>query len=221
MLLGPPGSGKGTQAIRLAARYDVPHISTGDALRAAVKAGTSIGRAVKEVIDAGALVGDDLIADIVRERLAQQDAAAGCILDGYPRTAAQAATLDRMIDASALIVVHLAAEDDEIVRRLATRRVCDACAITQSVSHDTDPEREACPYCGGNLIRRQDDHPDTVRRRLETYASLAAPLIAFYADRATFHSVDGLQALDAVTASLCAHIDGCRGGRGRERTRRV
>ena len=219
MLLGPPGSGKGTQAIRLAARYDIPHISTGDALRAAVKAGTSIGRAVKETIDGGGLVGDDLMAGIVRERLAQADAASGCILDGYPRTAAQAATLDGLIGASTLVVVHIAAADDEIVRRLAARRVCDACAITQSVSHDTDPEREACPYCGGNLIRRQDDHPDTVRRRLETYASLAAPLIAFYADRATFHSVDGLQPLDDVTSALCVHIDRCRGGR--ERARRV
>jgi adenylate kinase len=210
MLLGPPGSGKGTQAIRLSARYDIPHISTGDALRAAVKAGTPIGRAVKDVIDAGALVGDDLIADIVRERLAQADALAGCILDGYPRTPAQAATLDAMIDPSTLIVVHLAAADDEIVRRLGTRGVCDACAITQSVSHDTDPEREACPYCGGNLIRRADDHPETVRRRLETYASLAAPLIAFYAGRPTFHSVDGLGPLDDVTSVICAHVDRCR-----------
>ena len=210
MLLGPPGSGKGTQATRLAARYNIPHISTGDALRAAVKAGTAIGRAVKETIDGGGLVGDELIAGIVRERLAQADAGAGCILDGYPRTAAQAATLDGMVGALPLVVVHIAAADGEIVRRLATRRVCDACAITQSVSHDTDPDREACPYCGGNLIRRQDDHPDTVRRRLETYASLAAPLIAVYADRVTFHSVDGLGPLDEVTAALCAHIDRCR-----------
>ena len=209
MLLGPPGSGKGTQATRLAARYNIPHISTGDALRAAVKAGTAIGRAVKATMEAGALVGDELIAGIVRERLAQADAAAGCILDGYPRTAAQAAMLDAMIDASRLIVVHLAAPDEEIVRRLAARRVCDACAITQSVSHDTDPEREACPYCGGNLIRRPDDHPDTVRRRLETHAALATPLIAFYSDRATFHSVDGLSPLDEVTSAVCAHIDRC------------
>ena len=217
MLLGPPGSGQGTQAIRLSARYNIPHVSTGDALRAAVKAGTTVGRAVKEIIDAGLFVGDDLIAGIVRERLAQADAAAGCILDGYPRTAAQAATLDAMIDPARLVVVHLAAADDEIVRRLATRRVCDACAITQSVSHDTDPEREACPYCGGNLIRRADDHPDTVRRRLETYASLAAPLIAYYSDRASFHSVDGLGPLDSVTSAICTHIDRCRDGRGRIR----
>jgi adenylate kinase len=208
--MGPPGSGKGTQAVRIAARYRIPHISTGDALRAAVKAGTAIGRAVKETIDAGQFVSDELITGIVRERLAAPDAAAGCILDGFPRTTAQAETLDTMVDPAALIVAHLAAEDEEIVRRLAMRRVCDACAITQSVSHDTDPERDACPYCGGNLVRRADDHPDTVRRRLATYASLAAPLIAFYQGRPTFGTIDGLQTLDRVTAALCAHIDRVR-----------
>src|SRR6266545_240336 len=188
MLMGPPGSGKGTQAVRIAQRYSIPHISTGDALRAAVKAGTRIGREVKETIDAGRLVSDDLIADIVRERLAAPDTARGCILDGFPRTAAQAATLDTMVDPAMLIVAHLAAADEEIVRRLAMRRVCDACAITQSVSHD----------------------PDTVRRRLETYRALAEPLVAFYERRPTFGTIDGLQALDRVTAALCAHIDRCR-----------
>jgi len=211
MLVGPPGSGKGTQAARLASRYAVPHISTGDALRAAVKAGTPIGRAVKEIIDAGRLVDDDLITGIVRDRLAQPDAASGCILDGYPRTTTQAVTLDTLIDPARLIIVHLLAADEDIVRRMAARRVCDACAITQSVSHDTDPDREACPYCGGNLVRRHDDHPDTVRRRLETYAALAAPLVAFYSNRATFGVFDGLKPLNDVTQAVCAHIDRCRG----------
>jgi adenylate kinase len=207
ILMGPPGSGKGTQAVRIASRYAVPHISTGDALRAAVKAGTLIGREVKAIMDAGGLVGDSVITALVRERLAEPAAANGCILDGFPRTAAQAATLDTMIDRARLVVLHLAAADEEIVRRLSTRRVCDACAITQSVSHGADPERGACPYCGGNLVRRPDDHPDTVRRRLQTYAEVAAPLLAFYADRPAFATFDGLQALDRVTADLCAHID--------------
>lgn len=207
MLLGPPGSGKGTQAGRLAARYRIPHISTGDALRAAVKARTPVGLEIKEIIDAGRFVGDDLIAGMVRERLGQPDAAGGCILDGYPRSSAQAATLDSMIDSATLIVGHLAADDEALARRLAIRRVCDGCAITQSVGHDREAEREACPYCGGTLVRRDDDHPDTVRRRLETYASFAAPLIAFYSERPTFTSVDGLKPLDDVTRALCAHID--------------
>lgn len=207
MLMGPPGSGKGTQAARIAERYAVPHISTGDALRAAVKAGTPIGREVKETIAAGRLVGDELIGGIVRERLAAEDARAGCILDGFPRSAAQALVLDTMVDPAALIVAHLVADDEELVRRLASRRVCDACTLTQSVSADADPDREACPYCGGNLSRRPDDHPDTVRRRLATYASLAEPLIAFYRGRPTFATIDGLQLPDRVTADLCAHID--------------
>ena len=210
MLMGPPGSGKGTQAVRVAQRYAVPHISTGDALRAAIKAGTPIGRAVAETMAAGRLVGDELITGIVRERLAADDARGGCILDGFPRTPAQAQVLDTMVDPAALIVAHLVADDEEIVRRLASRRVCDACALTQSVSPDADPDREACPYCGGNLSRRHDDHPDTVRRRLATYASLAAPLVAFYRGRPTFATIDGLQRPDRVTADLCAHIDRAR-----------
>ena len=211
MLMGPPGSGKGTQAARIADRYGLPHVSTGDALRAAVKAATPVGRAVAEIMAAGRLVGDDLITGIVRERLAAGDARGGCILDGFPRTVAQAIVLDTMVDAAALIVAHLVADDEEIVRRLASRRVCDACALTQSVSHDTDPDREACPYCGGNLSRRPDDHPDTVRRRLATYASFAEPLVAFYRARPTFATIDGLQRPDRVTTDLCAHIERWRG----------
>jgi adenylate kinase len=207
MLMGPPGSGKGTQSVRIAERYALPHISTGDALRAAVKSGTPLGREVGAIVAAGRLVDDALITGIVRDRLAVADARAGCILDGFPRTAAQAAALDTFVDPATLIVVHLTADDAEIVRRLGSRRVCDACALTQSVSPHTDPDREACPYCGGNLSRRADDHPETVRRRLETYASQAAPLIAFYSARPTFAAIDGLQMPDRVTADLCAHVD--------------
>src|SRR6188472_510517 len=165
MLMGPPGSGKGTQAVRLAERYSVPHISTGDTLRAAVKAGTPLGRQVEATLASGGLVGDDLITDLVRERLAAPDTAAGCILDGFPRTAAQAAALDTMVDPASLVVVLLLASDEDIIRRLAARRICDNCAITQSIQDDTE-DRDGCPYCGGKLIRRPDDHPDTVRRRL-------------------------------------------------------
>jgi adenylate kinase len=205
MLMGPPGSGKGTQAVRIAERYAVPHISTGDALRAAVKAGTPLGRLVAETLASGALVSDALITDLVRERLLAPDIANGCILDGFPRTAAQAETLDTMIDPSALIVVLLAAADEDIIQRLASRRICDACAITQSIQEDED--RDGCPYCGGNLIVRPDDHPDTVRRRLSTYAEFATPVIEYYRDRPTFGTIDGLQTADKVTAALCAHID--------------
>jgi adenylate kinase len=207
MLMGPPGSGKGTQAVRIAARYSVPHISTGDTLRAAVKGGSPLGRQVAETLASGGLVGDALITDLVRERLSAPDTAAGCILDGFPRTAAQAVALDTMVDPDALIVVLLAAADEDIIRRLASRRICDACAITQSV-HDDREDRDGCPYCGGNLVRRSDDHPDTVRRRLATYAAFATPVIEYYRRRRTFGTIDGLQSADKVTAALCAHIDG-------------
>ena len=206
MLMGPPGSGKGTQAVRIAERYSVPHISTGDTLRAAVKAGTPLGRQVEATLASGGLVGDELITDLVRERLAAPDTAAGCILDGFPRTAAQAAVLDTMVDPASLVVVLLLASDEDIIRRLAARRICDNCAITQSIQDDTE-DRDGCPYCGGKLIRRPDDHPDTVRRRLSTYAAFATPVIDFYRHRRTFGAIDGLQAPQKVTAALCAHID--------------
>jgi adenylate kinase len=210
MLMGPPGSGKGTQAVRIAERYSVPHISTGDTLRAAVKAGTPLGRQVEETLASGGLVGDELITDLVRERLAAPDTAAGCILDGFPRTAAQAAALDTMLDPASLIVVLLVASDEDIIRRLASRRICDACAITQSIQEDED--RDGCPYCGGNLVVRPDDAPETVRRRLSTYAEFATPVIEYYRDRRTFGTIDGLQAPQKVTEALCAHIDRVRSG---------
>lgn len=206
MLMGPPGSGKGTQAVRIAERYSVPHISTGDTLRAAVKAGTPLGRQVADTLASGGLVGDGLITDLVRERLSSADTAAGFILDGFPRTATQAAALDGMLDPAALIVALLVASDEDIIRRLASRRICDACAITQAIQEDTE-DRHGCPYCGGHLVRRPDDHPDTVRRRLATYAAFATPVIEFYRDRRTFGTIDGLQAPHKVTSALCAHID--------------
>jgi len=206
MLMGPPGSGKGTQSARLAGIYSVPHVSTGDTLRAAVKAKTPLGRQVAETLASGGLVSDALITDLVRERLAAPDMARGCILDGFPRTAAQAETLDTMIDPAELIVLLLAASDEDIIHRLASRRICDACGITQSIQDDTDYP-DGCPYCGGNLVRRDDDHPDIVRRRLATYAAFATPVIDFYKGRKTFHVVDGLQSAEWVTAALCGHID--------------
>lgn len=205
MLLGPPGSGKGTQAARIAGHLSIPHISTGDILRAAVKAGTALGQQVKGIMAAGGLVGDDLITDLVRERLAQADAEAGFILDGYPRTVAQARALDTMRAPDSLVVALIEVPDEAIVRRMSSRRVCDSCALTQSVSPDSGGD-EHCPYCGGELIRRPDDHPDTVRRRLQTYGEVATPLVDYYRARAGFGEVNGLQHADRVTAALHAHI---------------
>jgi adenylate kinase len=207
VLIGPPGSGKGTQALRLAERYAVPHISTGDILRAAVRARSRLGLQVAATLASGALVGDTLMTNLVRERLGKRDAAAGFVLDGFPRTVVQARALDHMPAGPALVVALIAVADEEIVRRLGSRRVCDQCRITQSVSDATGHEAEPCPYCGGRLVRRQDDDPATVRHRLATYATFTDPVIAYYRARPIFGSIDGLQHPDAVTAALCAHID--------------
>jgi adenylate kinase len=206
VLIGPPGSGKGTQAARIAQRYGIPHISTGDILRKAVRDGTPLGLLVADTLRSGGLVGDELMTDLVRARLGESDIATGFILDGFPRTIAQAEALDAMVTVP-LVVVLIAAADEEIVRRLGKRRVCKACAITQSVLVDRDEQLDPCPYCGGQLIRRQDDHPDTVRHRLAMYASFAEPIIGFYRSRPSFGSIDGLQHPEEVTTALVAHID--------------
>lgn len=211
VLIGPPGSGKGTQAARVAERLSIPHISTGDILRAAVKADSPLGRAVADTLAAGALVGDDIMTDLVRARLQDGDTAPGFILDGFPRTVAQARSLDTMRPPDSLSVILIDVADNAIVRRLSSRRVCDACAITQSVAPGDDAHREMCPYCGGNLVRRVDDHPDTVRRRLATYASAAGPVVEFYRARHGFVAIDGLRHADVVTADIVAFVTG-RGG---------
>jgi adenylate kinase len=209
VVIGPPGCGKGTQALRVAERYAVPHISTGAILRAAVREGSALGRRVEDAITKGELVSDELMTDLVRTRLAQPDAVHGSVLDGYPRTAAQAEALDRILADASPIVLLIEVDDDEIARRLGLRRVCEACGITQSVA-DVDLNADPCPYCGGTLVRREDDEPETVRHRLRTYAALASPVIAHYRGRSTFAAVDGLRPPDEVTAALCAHIERVR-----------
>jgi adenylate kinase len=206
VLIGPPGSGKGTQAIRLAKRYAIPHISTGDLLREAVRSGSPLGREVGALIASGKLVGDRLITDLVRERLTQPDARPGWLLDGFPRTVVQAQALDELMGPGRLIVALIQVSDDEIVRRLGSRRVCTSCRLTQSVSELVNSQAETCPYCGGSLVRRDDDNADTVRHRLATYAAFAAPVIAFYRQRSGFVAIDGLRSPEEVSMSLNREI---------------
>ena len=206
VLMGAPGAGKGTQARLLQERLSLPQISTGDIFRSLAEANTPLANEVREIQQGGRLIPDRVVIRVVAERTSQDDCRNGYILDGFPRTAAQAAALDTIVDPSALIVVLLAASDEDIIRRLALRRICDACAITQSIP-DGSEDRDGCPYCGGQLVRRPDDHPDTVRRRLATYAEFATPVMEFYRDRRTFGIVDGLRSAAEVTAALSAHID--------------
>jgi adenylate kinase len=209
--MGPPGSGKGTQAVRIAEQIAIPHISTGDILRAAVKAGTPLGQQVSAIMASGGLVGDDLITDLVRERLNAADTERGFVLDGYPRTRSQADALDGMRPPDSFVIILIDVPDEAIVRRLSSRRVCDACSITQSVSADSGTDREGCPYCGGNLIVRNDDNPETVRRRLSTYAEQAAPLVDFYRPRRFFAAIDGLRHADRVTSAILQWVAMCHG----------
>jgi len=204
LLIGPPGSGKGTQAVRIARRFKVPHISTGDILRQAVRDETPLGREVAATIAAGSLVSDELIANLVRARLDWSDTASGFLLDGFPRTVAQAHLLDQW--RSDLVVVHIAVPDEDIIRRLSTRRICQSCGLTQSVSEEWG-RTEDCPYCGGTLVRRDDDEAATVRKRLVTYAALAEPLITLYRSRAGFLTVNGQQSPERVSQDLFKGID--------------
>jgi adenylate kinase len=208
VLIGPPGSGKGTQAARLSRRYGIPHISTGDILRQAVRDNTPLGRQVAETIARGSLVSDELISDLVRHRLAQPDTRKGFLLDGFPRTVTQAQVLDELVGRAPLVVILLDVDDEEIVRRLSSRRICKSCNLTQSVSDVASPHGEDCPYCGGTLVRREDDDPDTIRHRLATYASLAGPVVDHYRRRPGFIAINGLQPPDEVSTALFEAIDG-------------
>jgi adenylate kinase len=206
VLIGPPGSGKGTQAARLARRYRIPHISTGDMLRQAVRDASPLGQKVGAIMASGALVDDTLMTDLVRERLARPDAEGGFILDGFPRTVGQALSLDGMLEGRLLLVALIDVPEKAIVQRLGSRRLCASCGMTQSIS-DRNGDGESCPYCGGSLVRREDDKPETIRRRLAAYAAYAAPVIAHYRDRPGFIAVDGERPPDQVTDALSRAID--------------
>ena len=200
VMLGPPGAGKGTQAARLAKIWQIPHISTGAMLREAIKHRTPLGLQVQAVLDSGALVDDALMTAIVQDRLAQADAAAGFLLDGFPRTVPQARTLDGMLSGRApLVVVEVFLTDDEVLRRLAARMVCAECGKN---SEEDSKYADTCYDCGGALVPRTDDAADVVRKRLEVYHRQTAPLVEYYRERPTFCRVDGNQLVDDVTDAI-------------------
>ncbi|MBM6813858.1 adenylate kinase [Olsenella uli] len=199
VLLGAPGSGKGTQAQKLVAEYGFAHISTGDLLRAAIKEGSKLGKKAKGYMDAGQLVPDALVVDLVKERLEADDAQKGFILDGFPRNTSQAVTLDselaamgRTLDAAMLISV----EPGVIVERLSSRRTCRACGYTAPAGVDT------CPRCGGEMYQRDDDKPETIQHRLDVYESQTSPLIEYYKGHSILKEVDGDRPVDEVYADV-------------------
>ena len=207
LMLGPPGAGKGTQAARIAEDHGVPKISTGDMLRTAVASGSSLGHLVKETVARGALVSDDAIVALVRERLTEPDAAGGYVLDGFPRTVNQAAALDGLLDGAPLVVVEIRVPDDELVRRVRGRRICERCGTTVS-AFDGDPSQaQACKVCGGRLVQRSDDSEQVVRDRLKVYWRETQPMIGYYEGRPTFRRVDGAQPPMAVYQAIAEAID--------------
>lgn len=189
ILLGAPGAGKGTQAEILCKRFGVPSISTGNILRAAIKDGTPTGVQAKSYIDAGQLVPDEVIIGILNERLAQSDCAKGYILDGVPRTIAQAKAMEESgIEIDAAVALEIS--EDEILRRMRGRRVCEACGSSFNMEAIPPRVEGICDNCGGKLIQRQDDTPETVHKRLEVYHRETKPLVGYYAERGLLRTVD-------------------------------
>ena len=206
IMLGPPGAGKGTQAERFAREENIPKISTGDILRDAVSAGTELGCVARRAMDAGPLVSDDVMIGIVRERLARPDVARGFILDGFPRTVAQAEALDAMMAGRGpLVVIEIVVPTEELVRRTSQRRVCSRCGFTTIADGSAN-----CSRCGGELISRSDDSEAVVRERLQVYVRQTQPLVDYYKARPTFRVVNGNQPQDAVALDLRSAIEAAR-----------
>jgi adenylate kinase len=214
VMLGPPGAGKGTQAERFAREHGVPKVSTGDILREAVHSGSELGLAVKEVMARGELVGDDLIIGIVRERLSRPDAIGGFVLDGFPRTAAQANALDEITaQRGPVICVEIKVPDVELVRRVRSRRVCEDCgANADAFEHKADAvpdlcqNTERCKSIGPKWVARSDDSEAVVRERLKVYWRDTRPMIDYYKSRPTFRVIDGLQTPEQVREALVAAV---------------
>ena len=198
IFLGPPGAGKGTQAAGVSAHIKVPHISTGDMFRSAIKNQTPVGLEAKKYLDAGELVPDSVVIAMVRERLAQPDCANGYLLDGFPRTVEQAVALDEFSEPDA--VVDIDVPDERLLARLTGRRVCAKCQGTFHITVLNDAT--VCPLCGGALYQRDDDKPETIQNRLNTYHAQTEPLIDYYKGKGKLRRVDGDNKLDDVFKSI-------------------
>jgi adenylate kinase len=212
IILGRQGAGKGTQCVRLSRHYVVPHISTGDMLRAAVREGTELGRSAREIMADGGLVGDDIMIGIVDERLGRDDASTrGYILDGFPRTVAQAQALDRITEERPIhVVIDLDVPREIVLERLSSRRVCRDCGTNYTAIVTDDRRMWICDVCGGDIEHRADDTPDAVNRRLDLYESQTAPLITHYSKMGLMSVVNGVGHPDHVFKRVCDAVDARR-----------
>lgn len=214
ILLGPPGAGKGTQAKILIKKYGIPQISTGDILRSAVKEQTPMGVKAKGFMDSGALVPDEVVVGIVEERIGKPDCAEGYILDGFPRTVAQADSLTVMLRNKGAGIDHVIAitvDNEELLKRITGRRTCKGCGAGYHVLYDPPKQADVCNECGGELYQRDDDREETMRRRLEVYEEQTSPLIAYYMDRNLLRTVDGMGDIDDIQRKLIELIESARG----------
>jgi adenylate kinase len=217
ILLGPPGAGKGTQAKRLAKLYSVPHLSTGDMLREAIDRGTALGQQARPIMARGELVPDALVLALVEERLAQPDAAKGFIFDGFPRTIAQAESLEKILEHRGFgkpLAIEFRVDQDRLLRRLAGRWTCSVGGETYNVFERPPKQDGVCDVDGGKLIQRPDDRPEVVRERLAAYERQTAPLVEYYKRRKELESVDGMAPVEDVHRSLLTILKRASGGNG-------
>ena len=201
IMLGAPGAGKGTQAKKIAAKYQIPHISTGDIFRANIKEGTELGTKAKAYMDKGELVPDELTCDLVVDRISKPDAANGYVLDGFPRTIPQAEALTRALNERGEKIdfaINVEVPDENIVRRMGGRRACLKCGATYHVEYNAPKVENVCDVCQGELVLRDDDKPETVQKRLSVYHEQTQPLIDYYKAEGVLAEVDGTQDIDVV-----------------------
>lgn len=205
IMLGAPGAGKGTQAERIAEKYQIPHISTGDIFRANISEGTALGKKAEEYMDQGLLVPDELVVDLVVDRIHQPDCAKGYILDGFPRTIPQAECLDKALaemGTSITCAIDVDVPDQAIIRRMSGRRACLHCGATYHIEYAAPEKENICDKCGSELHHRDDDKEETVRTRLQVYHDQTQPLLAYYRDKGMLKVVDGTKDLDEVFRSV-------------------
>lgn len=211
VLMGLPGAGKGTQAERIVEKYGIPHISTGDMFRAAIKEETPLGLEAKSYMDAGNLVPDEVTIGIVRDRLSKQDCEKGFLLDGFPRTVAQAEALEEItkeLDRKIDYVLNISVDSDHLMQRLTGRRICQTCGSTYHVIFNPPKVEGVCDKDGGTLIQRQDDNEETVRNRLDVNMKQAKPLLDFYGDKGYLKNINGDQDIDKVFQDIDQLIGG-------------
>ena len=205
VLLGPPGAGKGTQAELIVKKYGIPQISTGDIFRANIKNGTDLGKKAKEYMDKGELVPDELVVDLVRDRLEQDDCKEGFMLDGFPRTVFQAEELDKIMNSKNMkidSVLNIDVVSEKLIDRIAGRRVCKSCGATYNINTKPTHKEDICDVCGGEVYQRADDNRETVKNRINVYFSQTAPLIEYYENTGVLSSINGDQAMNDVFCEI-------------------